>query len=168
MKKSKSRLIALYSFSYSFLVFTAFLFYINVYAGIGPEFGFDALLSFVALVPFVYVISSVILDIRIKKIHSSEKLIMAKNISLPLFIALHFIVLTQGFLLGRTEAIIFWYFLLLLPLLILIIYFRFVKKYLFVKFKLFIILKYVLSLLLYVYGFLLFFAYLIGTSAGSV
>jgi hypothetical protein len=97
-----------------------------------------------------------------------EKNIAATNIYLPFFIALHFVVLTLGFMSGFSEAMILWYFFVLLPLFILIIYFQFVNKYSFVKLKLFIILKYVLSLVLYIYGFLLFFVYLIGGSAGSV
>ena len=96
MKKSKFKLIPLYSSSLTLLIITAFLFYINVYAGIGPEFEFDVILSSVALVPFVYVIFSVIFDRRISRINSNAKFIVATNIYLPFFIALHFVVLTLG------------------------------------------------------------------------
>jgi hypothetical protein len=86
MKESKLRLILLYSSSFTLLVITAILYYINVHLGIGPEFEFDEILSFVALVPSVHVISSVIFDIRIRKVNSSVKNISASNIFLPLFI----------------------------------------------------------------------------------
>ncbi len=80
-------------------------------------------------------------------------------ILLPVFVSLHFMVLTMGFMAMFSEALILWYGLLLLPLLILVIYIFLAGKYAHEKIRMFTLVKYGLSIVLFVYGFIIFWAY---------
>ncbi|GEM_PF-5890742 len=111
------------------------------------------------IAPGIFFLISVVFDNPKWMMRNSRRSEIIPLILLPVFISLNFMALTLGFMGALSEAILLWYGLLLLPLLLLVIYIALARKYSQGKIRLFTIIKYGLSIVLFFYGYLLFSAY---------
>lgn len=160
--KHQTKLLLIYIFSFILSILSAFLYYENIY---GADFGFNVSVLAIVVVPCICLVLSIIFDKVAFKMEINNESIIASLLFLPLFISSHFIILTIGNMKIFSEAVSLWYFSLYLPILVLIIFAYFAYKYSKSYLKLFIIIKYVLSIILYGYGFLIFFVYSLSGSS---
>lgn len=113
--------------------------------------------------PFVYLVISFIAYRRLKISGSNKKDRTLSLIYLPLFIAATNFLITAYTLFYLSDRLIFWSFILLLPLLIVLIFALIVNKLAEKVFPVFVIISYLLSVVFAIYGFLLWFVYVLVT-----
>jgi len=157
MKLQHNKIRYLYILCFVLSAISTFLYYKHAY---GSDFGFNPSILTIIVIPLIYIIISVVFDIVFLKEIREGKYLVETIMFLPLYLSLHYIFLTVGFLkLLMNEAPLLWCFLLFLPLLILIVFVYFVNEYSNTNLKLFLILKYMLSIILGAYSVIIFMIY---------
>ena len=152
----KTKILFLYLLSFFLSGISAFLYYKYIY---GMDFLINFIFVAIVIVPIIFLILSILFDKLVVKEDFNLGKLSLSFLYLPLLISIHFIIITYGYMSGFSEAVFLWYFLLFLPLIVNVLYFHFVHKYAFKSKKTFIIIKYVLSIILYLYCFFIWFAY---------
>ncbi|HBG33013.1 MAG TPA: hypothetical protein DEG42_00735 [Acholeplasmataceae bacterium] len=140
-------------------IFGAIFVYMYYKSEFGVDYGFNIrVFSFVG-VPIIYIITSLILDLLIYKNENNRIIKLAGFAALPIFISSFFIAISFDSLRLFSEAVVLWHFILFLPLIviggILCICNKFIQK----SEKFYVIMKYILTYLLYIYGFFIWFGF---------
>ncbi len=152
----KNKLIYLYSLSILISGISAIFYYKYIY---GSDYLINTVFIAIFIVPVIFFALSVLYDkLFLKEANTPFKLTLSL-IYLPLLISTHFIIITYNNMRGFSEAIFLWYLLLFLPILLIILFAHIVYKLSIKRIKTYIFIKYILVVILYCYGYLIFVAY---------
>lgn len=149
-------IVLLYFLSLAFGTVFVYLYYKGEY---GTDYGFNIrVFSFIG-VPIIYSISSLLLDFFVFKNENNRIIRLAGFSSLPIFISSFFIAISFDSLRLFSEAIIFWYIVLFLLFLVISVFIYRFNDSVLGNAKLYMKMKYIFTLLLYIYGFFIWFGF---------
>jgi len=150
------RLVILYLASIVLSLISTVFYYFYLY---GADLGPIIIVIAVYIVPLLFLGFSILFDLLYLKNIPQLNGLMLSLLYLPLMISLHLIIVTIDNMRMFSEAVCLWCFLLFVPLFLEIIYAWLCRKFAFYNLKIFLIIKYSLTILVYLYGFVTWFVY---------
>ncbi|XMB71693.1 hypothetical protein RJI07_06165 [Mycoplasmatota bacterium WC30] len=157
MKQVYLRVKLLYLISFVISFVSAYLYYKYAYVS---HTDINVTNISIIFVPAIFLALSIVFDINIYKEEFNKTNVVATSLFLPLFFSLHLIILTIGSISYSSETQLFWYILLIIPIFIVAIFAYLTYKYLNEKKNAFLTIKYILSLILYIYGIFIWYTFL--------